>query len=213
MNQLKLKQQRIQFTCRFCLLVFENMKSRRWVRLDICPSSASACLDKSDLSAPPAVPPSYCHSIVLHVHQRNELCDFSFFFYSCILADVYCTWHHKTSLSVHLYCCQFILPCLNLCGGAYGNALLLLNISACLVLSTKEVVRPVSAAIQNKNSWFCFRNLATSLFFFSNLFCNLPHARCRISLSPISKPDWFLAGSPLYNSTFKFRNRDLSTHF
>lgn len=60
MNQLKLKQQRIQFTCPFCLLVFENMKSHRWVRLDLGldagPSPASACLEKSDLSAPPAMP-------------------------------------------------------------------------------------------------------------------------------------------------------------
>lgn len=79
MNQLKLKQQRIQFTCPFSLLVFENLKSHRWVRPDICPSSASAWLETSDPSAPPAMPLSYCHSIVLHVHHRNELGDFSFF--------------------------------------------------------------------------------------------------------------------------------------
>lgn len=40
--------------------------------------------------------------------------------------------------------------CLNICGGACGNILLLLNISICLVLNTKEVVRSVSAAIQNR---------------------------------------------------------------
>lgn len=96
---------------------------------------------------------------------------------------------------------------------ACGKILLLLNISVRLLLNTKEVVRPVSAAIQKQNSLSCFKNLATCLFFFSNLFRNLANARCRLSLSSISKPDWFLAGSPLYNSTFKFRNRDFPLIF
>lgn len=44
----------------------------------------------------------------------------------------------------------------NICSGACGNVLLLLNISVCLVLNTKEMVSPVSAAMQNQNSLFCF---------------------------------------------------------
>lgn len=34
------------------------------------------------------------------------------------------------------------------CGRAHGNVLLLLNVCVCVVLNTKELVRPVSAAIQ-----------------------------------------------------------------
>lgn len=128
-----------------------------------------------------------------------------FSFRSCILADEYCTWHHQTCSQVQLYYCWFILPCLqNICGGACGSALLLVNISVCLVLNTKEVVRPVSAAIQNQNSQFCFKNLTTSLFFFSNFFHNLPNARCRISCHPFQNliSFWLEAPSttPLSNS-------------
>lgn len=172
-------------------------------------SKLSICLVREKWSL------SYCHSVVWHVHHRNELCDFSFFFFhSCILADVYCTWHCQTCSQVQLFYCWFILPCLqNIYGGPCGNVLLLSNVSLCLLLNTKEVVRPVSAAIQNQNSQFCFKNLTVSLFFFSNLFHSLPNARRRLSLSSISKPDRFLAGSPLYNSTFKFRNRDFPLIF
>lgn len=135
MNQPKLKQQRIRFTCPFCLLVFENMKSHRWVRPDMCPSSASACLEKIDIYAPPGVPPATVIAF-LTASSQNELSDFSFFlFCSCILADVHCTQHHhKTCFKGQLHCCQFILPCLqNIC----GNILLLLNISVTWCLTPR----------------------------------------------------------------------------